>query len=389
MIKPLNGQLNSPRSKHLRGTLIGLSLAIGLLMSAAIAQALPRDASSGSGAVENPSSSTRSRSAEQDTFPFAASPLVARLLNEVSPSEVYSLTGYLSGVFPISLNGALYSLKTRNTASQDILTATQYVRDFLQDQGIAAGYQGWSGEDQYGNPMAGRSVVGVITGTRRPSEIVLVVAHLDDQPDTGRAPGADDNASGSAAAMMTAARLAGHRFERTVRFLFTTDEENEQLSAYTYADAARTAHENILAVYNMDMIGWDDQQAGAVYLETRYTSAPGYSSDLAIANVFIQVVNAYGLTALHPAVDPCYDDGVDSRAFWDNGFSGITAIEDYDQHIALDPNSNHTANDTLATLNMPFFTSFVKASVGTVAHLAGPLELDLPDKVYLPLIRKR
>lgn len=354
------------------------------------AEQLPQDAVIGAAPTGKPALPGKSQddqtslaAAGEAAFPFVPGPLVAQMIGEVDQNEVYSLTGYLSGELPLFINGKTYSLQTRNTYSEDIVTATQYVRDFLQTRGITAGYRDWSGEGEYG-----QSVVGVITGTWHPDEIVLVVAHLDDMPEAGRAPGADDNASGSVGALLTAARLAGHKFDRTVRFLFTTDEENEGLSAETYARASQAARENIVAVYNLDMIGWDYRHAGAVYLETRYTSNSGYSSDLAVANVFIQVVNAYDLNALDPYVDPCYDDGVDSRAFWDNGFPGITAIEDYDRHLSINPDSNHTAHDTLATLDMPFFTSFVKASVGAVAHMAIPIELDLPNKIYLPLVLK-
>ena len=310
--------------------------------------------------------------AGEAVFPFVSSPLVAQLISEVAQNEVYSLTGYLSGELPLTLNGQTYSLQTRNTYSEDILTAAQYVHDFLQAQGLAAGYQAWSGEDEDEEPVSGQSVVGVITGTVRPDEIVLVVAHLDSMPEEGRAPGADDNASGSVGAMQAAARLAGHQFDRTVRFLFTTDEENEGLSASTYVQDAQDAQENIVAVYNLDMIGWDANQDGMLALETRYITSTGYASDLAIANVFTQVVSAYGLSALHPAIDAINDDAVDSAIFWENGFAGITVIEDFggkEQNPYY-----HTVNDNLASLNLPFFTSFVKASVGTIAHLAIPIE---------------
>jgi hypothetical protein len=321
---------------------------------------------------------TSPAAAGEAVFPFVPSPVVTQMISEVDQREVYSLTGYLSGEIPLFINGQTYSLQNRNAYySQDILTATQYVRDFLQARGIAAGYRDWSGEDEDGDPVSGRSVVGVITGTVHPTDIVLVMAHLDnildDGPEDGRALGADDNASGSVGAMQAAARLAGHKFDRTVRFLFTADEEYEGLSASTYVDASKAARENIVAVYNMDMIGWDHNNDGMLALETRYMTSTGYTRDLAIANVFTQVVSTYGLsTELHPSVDACNDNLVDSDIFWDNGFSGITAIEDFG---GKEQNQNmHTVNDNLASLNLPFFTSFVKASVGTIAHLAIPIE---------------
>jgi hypothetical protein len=358
---------------------------ISLLLTAAVVGA----ASTGARALPSQDQASQTRLATV-AFPFVSSPVVAQMITDVQQSEVYSLTGQLSGEIPLFINGQTYSLRNRNAYySQDILTATQFVHDYLQAHGIATGYRAWSGEDEYGDPVSGRSVVGVITGTWQPDQIVLVVAHLDNildvGPDDGRALGADDNASGSVGTLQVAARLAGHPFYRTVRFLFTTDEEYEGLSASTYVDAVKAAGENIVAVYNMDMIGWDHNNDGVLGLETRYITSTGYTNDLAIANIFIQVVSTYGLSALHPSVDPCYDDSVDSTVFWDNGLSGITTIEDFGG-AETNPNM-HTVDDNLASLNMPFFTNFVKASVGTIAHLAIP-SIDLPIKVYLPLVLK-
>jgi hypothetical protein len=68
--------------------------------------------------------------------------------------------------------------------------------------------------------------------------------------------------------------------------------------------------------------------------------------------------------------------------FWSIGYPSVTAIEDFDGR-ELNPNY-HTVNDTLSSLNMTFFTYHIKASVGTVAHLAIPIE----NKIYLPAIFK-
>lgn len=195
-------------------------------------------------------------------------------------------------------------------------------------------------------------MIGVITGTVNPDEIVLVTAHIDDMPDSGLAPGADNNGSGSVAVMIASARLSGHPFERTIRFIFFTGEEQGQLGSLAYATEAKTNNQNIVAVYNMDMIGWDANNDGVMALETRYITSTAYASALAIANVFTQGVNTYDNLnqSLHPTIDPC--------------------------------------KDNLASLNLPFFTRNVKASVGTIAHLAIPIIPELPNKVYLPMILK-
>ena len=75
------------------------------------------------------------------------------------------------------------------------------------------------------------------------------MAHLDsinDKTDNPAdpAPGADDDASGCAALLVAAAGMKDVRFERTVRFVFTTGEENGILGSAAYAKKGRVPHQN-------------------------------------------------------------------------------------------------------------------------------------------------
>ncbi|MBI5294973.1 MAG: M20/M25/M40 family metallo-hydrolase [Chloroflexi bacterium] len=352
------------RNNSNQGATLGVRLMVLIFVLALVLQAQPAQA----WFTDTPYPLTAELQSTTAAYPFSYNTTVAQMLGEVQQTDVYNYAASLTGVTPITVGGAAFTLTTRNmNYSTHISKATQYVYEFMQARGLAVHYETWydSGED-----ISSRNVIGEITGGVRPTEIILITAHLDDMPNGSVAPGADDNASGSAAVMMAAARMAGHHFERTVRFVFFTGEEQGFLGSDAYAAAAKTRGDNILAVFNMDMIGWDDNNDGVLALETRYTTSPGYANDLAIANLFIQVVGVYGgLSGLHPFVDPIYDEGVDSISFWNRGYSSVTAIEDWEEGNPY----YHTKNDTLATLNLAYFTSFIKASLGTVAHMALPL----------------
>ena len=294
-------------------------------------------------------------------------PVVAAMMAQVQATEVYTRDGQLSGEWPVTVGGAAYTMDTRNTRSgTPILKATQYVYEHMQALGLTVSYQNWS---EYG--VSNRNVIGEITGATRPDEIVLITAHLDDMPSSGRAPGADDNASGSVGVLTAADILSPYRFERTVRFVFFTGEEQGLYGSDQYATSAYARGDNIIADYNMDMIAWDAVDGPTLRLHTRTRSNPGYAGDLAIANLFLDVVSAYGLSSsLTPIITADGDEGSDQASFWYQGYAAIMAIEDdYD-----DFNDNyHTSSDLLAALNLNYFTNFVKASVGTAAHLAYPL----------------
>ena len=295
---------------------------------------------------------------------FTYDPRVALMMAQVVSTTVYSYDAQLSGETAATVGGTPYTITTRNTNSGAFLqTATQYAYEHLQRQGLAASYHNWTNCG-----ISGRNVVGVLTGTLAPNEIVLITAHLDDMPSGGRAPGADDNASGSVGVMLAAEILSQYRFERTVRFVFFTGEEQGLCGSKAYADAVAAAGDNIVAVYNMDMIAYDSTGGPTLRLHTRVISNPGYASDLAIAGVFTNVVAAYEVN-LTPILDPDTIGASDHSPFWQNGYPALLAIEDdVDAFNAY----YHTVNDNLSHVNLVYFTRFVEASVGTAAHLARP-----------------
>nr|MBP7688686.1 M20/M25/M40 family metallo-hydrolase [Thermoflexales bacterium] len=178
---------------------------------------------------------------------FTYSPIVANLIAQVQSADVYSYTARLSGEAPIVVGGQTITLSTRNSRSGvPIQQATQYAYDQLQAAGLSVSYHTYTAC----SITNGRNVIGTITGTLTPNEIVLITAHLDDMPSTGRAPGADDNASGSVGVLMAAQLMHGQLFERTVRFVLFTGEEQGLCGSGAYADTVFAAGDNIVAVYN-------------------------------------------------------------------------------------------------------------------------------------------
>ena len=100
-------------------------------------------------------------------------------------------------------------------------------------------------------------------------ELVLVTAHLDStagfdahyDPRTDPAPGADDDASGVAGVLAAAERLAvlaaAGPPARTVRFVLFNAEEQGLIGSRAYARRSKSRAEVIAAVWQMDMIGFN------------------------------------------------------------------------------------------------------------------------------------
>ncbi|MGA2241783.1 MAG: M28 family metallopeptidase [Verrucomicrobiota bacterium] len=293
-------------------------------------------------------------------------PLVSAMVNRVVTTNLYWLVRRLTGEEPDVIGGEPRIITTRHTASGlPVHKALERVLERLSALGLNVQYTNWSASGYVNS-----NVVATLTGGALSNELVLVTAHLDDQPSGDRAPGADDNCSGSAAVLTAAGIFSQYRFDRSIRFVLFTGEEQGLLGSSQYAAAAKAAGDNIVAVLNLDMIAWNDPTTNIFQLHTR-SSGTGYTNDLAIASVFTNAISAYGLTnQLAPVIKPDGITASDHYYFWYNGYAAILAIEDYGGDF--NP-YYHTTNDTLAHFNLPYFTASVQAAVATVAHLAGPV----------------
>lgn len=288
---------------------------------------------------------------------------IAGMVAEVTEPAVADLAGGLSGDHPVSFDdGSSGTIFSRHTTSGPQLDrATRYAWERLRSFGLAPAYHDWQRSS-----YSGRNVVADLPGALRPSEVVLLCAHLDDMPPNSVAPGADDNASGASGVLLAARVLSAHRFERTIRFALFTGEEQGLLGSAAYAELLASQGADVVAVLNLDMIGFDGTGGPILRLHTRTPGNAGYAADLAIAGVFRAAVTDYVGASLAPVDDP---DGLatsDHSSFWSRGWPGILAIED----DVSDFNPwYHTSSDTVAALNLSYFASFVKAAVATTARL--------------------
>jgi hypothetical protein len=323
----------------------------------------------------------RPRVAPQE-FLITPNPTVSGMISALTPQAISSYLSGLSGETPVMADGSAYTLTSRHTLSgTPIQKASQYVLEQLKGAGLKTSFQPWV----YGY-VGNRNVVGELPGTSRPEEIVLLTAHLDDMPSGGLAPGADDNASGCGALLAAAGIVSRHRFQRTIRFVFFTGEEQGLLGSYRYAESVAT--EKIVAVLNLDMIGYNTSgSAPTLRLHTRAPGNPGYGADLDIATTFQAVVNSYGLAgSLQPIISSDGDQYSDHASFWDQGLAAIMAIEDdYDD---FNPRY-HTSSDKLTYLDLSYCTAMVKAALGATAHLAGPISPDSSPATWLLLSWQR
>ncbi len=294
---------------------------------------------------------------------IAPAPQIEAMLGQVVSATLYQYVGDLSGEWPVTVGGEPYTLTTRHTYSgEPILRATQFISEHLVTLGLEVNYHYW------GQALP-PNVIGELSGERHPEEIVLLSAHLDSlnnrKPPAEIAPGADDNASGTATVLLAADILSGYRWGCTLRFALWTGEEQGLLGSDAYAQRASASGEQIAGVLNLDMLAWDGIAGPDIDLHANQTDVP---PSMELAELFSDVVQAYDLN-LVPEIIPNGMDRSDHVSFWHQGYAAILGIEDYypDAHD-FNP-YYHSNEDRLQRLNLEYFTEFAKASLGTFAHM--------------------
>lgn len=96
----------------------------------------------------------------------------------------------------------------------------------------------------------GPNVISCIPGATTPQEFVILGAHLDDIPREGRAPGANDDGSGSASLLTIAAAVgdSGVKFKRTLCFEHYTGEEQGLLGSRAQAEVRYDRGDDVVAM---------------------------------------------------------------------------------------------------------------------------------------------
>jgi hypothetical protein len=138
--------------------------------------------------------------------------------------------------------------RTTFTGQQNALA---YLQDRLTAQGVEHGAHtySWSGRTW-------TNIEVVVPGGELPGEIYVAGGHYDSISEYGAAPGADDNATGTAAIVEMARVLRDCTFRRTVKLLLFSNEEAETVGSSYYASNARSRGDDIRGFFAIDSIGY-------------------------------------------------------------------------------------------------------------------------------------
>ncbi|KQY96661.1 M20/M25/M40 family metallo-hydrolase [Brevundimonas sp. Root1423] len=203
------------------------------------------------------------------------------------------------------------------------------------------------------------NAIGFLQGTDPDAGVLLVTAHLDHlgvRPDGVVMHGANDDASGVAAVLELArAMAAGDRPRRSIMFVGYGSEELGLLGSQYFAENPPVPLNRIVANLEIEMIGQQDPNMPAGVMMMTGFDRSNFGSELKARGALIA-----------PDIYP-------EQHFFERSDNYQLALQGIVAHTvsgwATTP-SYHTADDTIANLNLPFMTAAIQSLVAPLRWLA-------------------
>ena len=221
-----------------------------------------------------------------------------------------------------------------------------------------------------------------ITGVLKPSEIVIIGGHYDA---CRMQPGANDNATGTAAVLALARLLREHRPTRTLRFVAFVNEEppyfqTANMGSRVYAQRCSQRGEDVVAMLSLETLGYYTDAEGSQdyppifgWLYPSRGNFVGFVGNLSSRSLVRRAIDTFRRAANFPsegAALPAFITGVDwsdHASFWNEGYAAAmvtdTAIFRYPHY--------HKKSDTPDKVDFARLARVVAGLVHVLEELAG------------------
>ncbi len=347
---------------------------------------------------------TRPAPAPLTAIPASAPPpAVAAILAEISPDNMRTTVATLVGF------GTRHTLSTTDSETRGIGAARTWLRDELTRTGAPSLQVSFDTHrvepdgKRIDRPVDIVNVIAELPGALPEARArrYYVVGHYDsrasDPMDATRdAPGADDDASGTAVVLELARVLSHHSFDATLVFMATAGEEQGLLGARRHAEAARQAGLQIRGVLSNDIVGDPTDPRGgshrghirvfsealpsplddAALQQIRKLSAVADSPSRQIAR-FVADTGAWQATPVQAMLVLRPDRflrGGDHTAFTENGFPAVRfteVAENYDrQHQDVRTEGTRAYGDVPEFVDADYLADVARLNAAALIHLA-------------------
>ncbi|MDW5288039.1 M28 family peptidase [Formosa sp. PL04] len=290
------------------------------------------------------------------SFTFSYGQSVTDIINAVNLDSLSLTINEFSGEVPTVVDGNTVTILSRLYNRNDVAAEYLYEKlDALENITV---------ESQFMNDdESRRNIIATQLGTTHPEKVYMICAHYDGIANYC----ADDNASGTAAVLEVARILSGQCLENTIIYAFWDEEEIGLVGSKYYAELAKTNGDEILGVYNLDMIGYDGDNDQSFDIDVRKDDA----GSQAMSDDIVAVLESYPFKLNVNIVIPGTEYS-DHSSFWNRGYPAVLIGEAWSEK---DENPEyHSSEDRFNIFNLEYFHELTKLSAGymaTKAVLAG------------------
>ncbi len=274
----------------------------------------------------------------------------------------------------------LASFHTRNTLSTGLTDACEWLAgEYRKIPGVEVELMRYTIPQGPRVPEEMEVVQVVATLPGNTDRTILLGAHIDSldlsvDPKTGRAPGANDDASGVALGLEVCRQMSKQKWSQTVKFVAFSGEEQGLYGSRALAERAKAEGWKLEAVLNSDTVGSSENnngqsEPGAV----RVFCEEGVDHESRELGRYIEwalregaPAGLSGFRAKLVFRRDRFGRGGDHTPFVQQGFSGVRFIEVYEEW-----EHQHTPHDLIEHMDFDYLAQVTRANLVAASLLAG------------------
>lgn len=317
---------------------------------------------------------------------------VDEFVGQVDIDSMEWIVASLSGEIMVTIDGKQDSIPSRYCYAEGCRTASLWLLEQLEAMGYEVETQlffdnnlhaseriapiGTNPEQLAGILSADADDAGemwnvIATLPGKDEQQILLTAHYDaitmNQNDRFfNCPGADDNASGVAGVLEAARLMAECEWQHTLRFVLFSGEEIGLVGSKYYAREAFINGDDIIGVFNMDMIAYDGNGDNEMDIHCSPWQQP--SQDMGY--LLEALIDVYELDIVSDMHISDATDRSDHASFWTYSYPAILLIEDFDDFTPF----YHSSGDLLSTFDMAYFEEAGKLAVAYAVTEGGLIQ---------------
>jgi hypothetical protein len=275
---------------------------------------------------------------------------IKNIISNVNADSLMENLSILSGAKSFILSGQNTLITSRYRGSKGNIAAASFLKNKLST------YKTLKVSEQP-LPDSGKNIIAVQTGLLNPQRKIIICCHYDSHLSGINSPGADDNGTGTAAVLEAAKILSSYSSLNTIIYAFFDREEEDLNGSEYFASQSSVNKDSIIAVINLDMLGWDKNGQSDVEIDSKPTIT--LSAQLAKD---VKDVNDKCNIGLYITLVSIAKSNADNDSFWKYNFPAILLIELYGYENPY----MHKTTDVVQNINKPFFEKCVKLGIASV-----------------------